>query len=57
MSLPGRLKRDREQAGCDAGVRPDTGDPALALIWSGQAPAFRQRGFGPVAQPDRATVS
>ncbi len=38
-------------------VEPEAGDPALALVFSAQAPAFKSARFGPVAQPDRATVS
>ena len=32
-------------------------DPAAALVWRFQAPASAAGSFGPVAQPDRATVS
>jgi len=36
---------------------PEAGDPAAALVWKFQASRRRGGGFGPVAQPDRATVS
>jgi hypothetical protein len=38
-------------------VYPEAGDHAPALLFSLQAPAHSGGFFGPVAQPDRATVS
>jgi len=39
------------------GRAPEAGDYAAALVWSFQALASHGGFFGPVAQPDRATVS
>jgi len=40
-----------------AKVWPEAGDCPRALLFSAQAPAHLAGSFGPVAQPDRATVS
>ena len=52
---------DKRTSGGSSGRRSsrgdsEAGDPAAALVWEFQAARFGG-GFGPVAQPDRATVS